>query len=588
MKSRPANVRFILRLIVFGIVATLYFAAVPQLLKGWLDPAAYAGFIGVWQVFYTPVLIAFGVVAVYTAFCRRVPRGFMRDYLYAARENGFASCPRCGARMKEKFGKESYQVKVGEKITTTTFSDGSKSEKREDIHESRTRDYRYFACTNYACQLSTDKNMAWNWQISLPYKRKEIRALTSPDAPLPKNRPNARSIITMRFGAPIVCVLFLAAMSFSVWSFNKLCTVTEYDIKVEAQGEPSAVTAEILAADDRTNAWSVSVSEYDLDYVKYVTFRSEREASVKHWHQADGTEVYDFRFDGVDLGTGLDGEYSIATIDGKLSVVDDQAQMIYPQGLPAFDDLYAKLSPLTYDALLTPLTAQVVGGEYGMNGDNLILKNGDASLAYGEHIGARFMVQSGQSRIRYVADAYDDNAQRSYEVRDYTIAGAQDVALDELGKLLADTSYMASIEIYENHIEQCDISYERNLKEHSLEFDGDYGQFKKGSYIFTEGADTILHRVFNGDTNNFDDTTITVAENKGLYDGLVELIPENYLRREMDMSKASKFNLIGIITTYTMEDADGNDTATMSLFFGKLNKLIHYKSDSERVEILWS
>ena len=70
-----------------------------------------------------------------------------------------------------------------------------------------------------------------------------------------------------------------------------------------------------------------------------------------------------------------------------------------------------------------------------------------------------------------------------------------------------------------------------------------------------------------------------------MYNELAGFIPETYLRNVMDLSKADKGG-IGV-TTYTMKNADGETTATLSLAFGKINKLIHYRDDGTRLEMSW-
>ena len=303
--------------------------------------------------------------------------------------------------------------------------------------------------------------------------------------------------------------------------------------------------------------------------------------------QKDGTEVISFDFDGHDLGTGLNGKYYILTVEGKVSVIDDKAELIYQEGSEFFDTNYPKLKALTYDAILSPLTEKVVGDKYGKNDqyEHILQANGWEMAVYDENR-VIFTTDTEELRTQYVADVSDTESNYTFEMLNYKLYGEEYENLDELGKLMADGDYSVSIEKYIDGKEVFDLRYERNLKEHSIEFKEDYGDFKAGVYVFTLGEDTFVHKVYNNDTFKFDETTISVSENKALYNALADLVPENYVRNVMDLSKAKKSGALGT-NTYTMKNEDGETTATLSVAFGKINKLIHFVDDDTRIEMSW-
>ena len=93
-----------------------------------------------------------------------------------------------------------------------------------------------------------------------------------------------------------------------------------------------------------------------------------------------------------------------------------------------------------------------------------------------------------------------------------------------------------------------------------------------------------MYRYYSNEESKWIDETPENSE--AMYNKLAALIPETYLRNVMDLSKADKDGALGV-TTYTMKNSDGETTAILSLAFGKINKLIHYMDDGNRIEMSW-
>ena len=368
---------------------------------------------------------------------------------------------------------------------------------------------------------------------------------------------------------------------------NKSAKMTMQVLTEMLTGDGSAVAAEVLTREDDVSNWEISVTDYKKGFFGTLFGLKGDTARIKRYLQKDGTEVISFDFDGHDLGTGLNGKYYILTVEGKVSVIDDKAELIYQEGSEFFDTNYPKLKALTYDAILSPLTEKVVGDKYGKNDqyEHILQANGWEMAVYDENR-VIFTTDTEELRTQYVADVSDTESNYTFEMLNYKLYGEEYENLDELGKLMADGDYSVSIEKYIDGKQVFDLRYERNLKEHSIEFKEDYGDFKAGVYVFTLGEDTFVHKVYNNDTFKFDETTISVSENKALYNALADLVPENYVRNVMDLSKAKKSGALGV-NTYTMKNDDGETTATLSVAFGKINKLIHFVDDDTRIEMSW-
>lgn len=393
--------------------------------------------------------------------------------------------------------------------------------------------------------------------------------------------------------ATVICILLgIALVIGAIWLVMSIHNDRAEEMTMETftetlSGDGAAVAAEVLTREDGKSNWSIHVTDYKKGFFGTLFGLKGDTATIDRYLQADGTEVIAFDFDGYDFDTGLQGEYYILTVEGKISVIDDKAELIYQEGSDFFDTNYPKLKALTYDQILTPLTEKVVGDRYGKNEQypHILQANG-WELAIFDEKRAIFSTDTDDLRTQYVADVDDVESNYTFEMLNYKLYGEEYEGLDELGKLMADGDYSVSIEKYVDGQEVLDLRYERNLKQHSFEVEADCGDFKVGTYVLTPGEETFVHRTYNPETYATEDAELSVAENQALYDALTALVPENYVRSVMDLSKAKKAGALGI-NTYTMKDADGNTTATLSVAFGKINKLIHFVSDDERIEMAW-
>ena len=368
---------------------------------------------------------------------------------------------------------------------------------------------------------------------------------------------------------------------------NKSARMTMEVFTETLTGDGAAVVAEVLAREDNVSNWELSVTDYKKDFFGILFGLRGNTARIERYLQKDGTEVISFDFDGYDLGTGLKGEYYIVTIEGKVSVIDDKEELIYQEGSEFFDTNYPKFKALTYDAILSPLTEKVVGDKYGKNDQyEHILQANDWQLAVFDENRVIFTTDTEELRTQYVADVSNSESNYTFELLNYKFYGEDTQNLDELGKLLSEADYSTSIGIFDGTKEVVDIRYERNGKEHSFEFEENYGDFIGGTYyayVINTEEKTIVYRYHSSEEGKWMDETPENSE--AMYQELASLIPETYLRNVMDLSKANKGG-IGI-TTYTMKNEDGETTAVLSLVFGKINKLIHYMDDGKRMEMCW-
>lgn len=400
-----------------------------------------------------------------------------------------------------------------------------------------------------------------------------------------KLSPKAATVVCWLLGVAVVA----AIVGVVLYMYNSNKSASNFEEIVNTLSDKAGKTAvtEVLGREDDVTNWEISVRSYKNGFFNTLFNITDCEAEIERSVLKDGTEMVWFNFDGNDLGVGLEGEYAILTVEGKRSLLDKKNELIYQKGSDFFDTYYPKLKALTYDAVLEPAADAVKGGQYGTDDkEREILQNNNAQMVVESEQRAVFTLIDDGGYTYYVADAFDSDTPGIFEMLNYKIHGKDYEDLDELGKLLVDGDYSVSIEKYVDDEQVYDLRYERNLKEHSIEFKEDYEQFKKGTYVFTEDGKSITYKVYNNETYNVDEITYSVAKNKKMYQELMALIPDLYVRRVMDLNQAKKAGFLGI-NTYTMKDKNGDKIAILSTAFGKINKLIHYVSDNERMELSW-
>ena len=393
--------------------------------------------------------------------------------------------------------------------------------------------------------------------------------------------------------ATVICVILAIALVLGViWLVmhiynNNAANMVMEEITSTYSDDGSDIAALVLTREDNKTNWSISITDYKKGFFGTLFKLKGNTAKIERYLQKDGTEVISFEFDGYDLGTGLTGKYYIVTIEEKVSVIDDKAELIYQEGSEFFDTNYPKLKALTFDAILSPLTEKVVGDQYGRNGKYSYILQANGWQMVVDTNQVIFANDTDDLFTKYVADVSNTESSYTFELRNYRFYGEDTESLDELGKLLAKADYSTSIEIFDGNTEVVDIRYERNGKEHSFEFEANYGDFIGGtyySYVINTEAKTIVYRYYSNEEAKWVDEV--PENNEAMYNELAALIPETYLRNVMDLSKADKSGALGV-TTYTMKNSDGETTAILSLAFGKINKLIHYMEDGKRLEMAW-
>lgn len=112
-----------------------------------------------WKSVGSILVVVLLILYIYRTNIRKWSYSYMLDYREKALASGFTVCPRCGSPLTERTQNRSYQQHAGDKVTTTTWSDGTVTTKRDPIYQTVNYQHHYFVCTNPDCKLksSVDK-----------------------------------------------------------------------------------------------------------------------------------------------------------------------------------------------------------------------------------------------------------------------------------------------------------------------------------------------------------------------------------------------------------------------------------------------
>lgn len=149
--KRAFILRIILSVLVFPTVVQYIYMFVSKALKaaGLTDVESVADLL--WKTVGSFIILLVIVLYLYRANIRKWTYSYMLNYQSQAMANGFTVCPRCSSPLNEHTGTGSYSVHVGDKVTTTYYSDGTSTSNRKPIYENRSYKYKYYICSNRSC-----------------------------------------------------------------------------------------------------------------------------------------------------------------------------------------------------------------------------------------------------------------------------------------------------------------------------------------------------------------------------------------------------------------------------------------------------
>ena len=613
--GRPNNSVFVKRCIIYGAILAVMLFAAPSIFEKLLAGAAVQGILSAWYIIFVPITAIIMAIGLFKCWRRRWPMAYLDNYRRKAKENGYKTCPRCGAKIAVRTRQVSYNKKIGERHITTTHSDGSQSTRVEDITRKDTRTEEYYICSNSSCDLEPDRIYS---QSHLPWKISEIRTLVRSEGEISgkikssRSSKSASSLTLSRLLAPFIAIVLVVVgvvliMNYASWYDGEWTYVT-----ADKQSDRSVEEYQnyLLSLDDEYFSWSFTYEKSPTTMMNYLAKfikLDKMESYTVGGYNVEGGTIYDYRFEGDDAGTGIpDGWYTLTKLDGINVLIDEDNKTIYKEGTEFYDTYAPKLRELTHDTALASVFEKTSGGEHALHGSNdswmeYILK--DNSMVFSYLLSDDVSKISGnefRAITTYPEEQMEERWFFSYGTDDYYpddwegFTYADDATFstdDELGKLMKESSDdSGNVAFFKNDeiVFGVSVDYFPNGYDFEIEVaaEGHERGFEEDMVYRVNTTEKTLTKYVDDHGDLVDGTDMPLSEHQDKYDFLLSIVPHTYIRRIIDMDKAEvRKESMGLKTIYEMKDENGNVTADMKLAFGKIGEVIHYTGDNEYVQI---
>ena len=533
----------------------------------------------------TGVIIA---VYIFRTLRRRYAFSYAIDCCHGLRE-GPDTCPRCGSTVSEKTGTGHRQVHVADKITTTTYSDGSKSEKKEAVYQSQSYKYTYYQCNNPACAIRDDIDLKFG---NMPYRVKDLHFLI-----LREGYHSGSADSMLRGGGLlkiILIVLLVAAVLIGglVYRGNMSSAYGQF-----GGGEVEGINVSAAFGEEETKMMSDirkiinDTKEYGL-YVSEVgtgLFAKDKDLDIYYFVDDKLGNGFTVEFEGIKSDSGLKGDYTIMPYNGENCIFNDDDKTIYPPDSDFYKTHYESIAKWGGKKIITDLLDKITTGElYENYTDMYVLCSDNIRVFIAEDGSVRLLDETGEKAVRYIFEPQDTSKPEDYA--DYKLLGAkEEEPADELGKVLSKTDYDAYIEWVKDGEDAGEIEVENN-GDGTYTFENNYNPIDKlalGRFVLYPEEKRYEYFAYDPDKYIYSETSEkhTAQSDPTVYNFLVEMIPEDYVRAHINLDNAKKQSLLGISTVYT-EDLGNGKKAVLEIQGGDVG-FEYYESEDTYIEISW-
>ena len=419
-------------------------------------------------------------------------------------------------------------------------------------------------------------------------------------------------IPTSRLIAIIIAVALVVVGVIVVKNFNSFHNGEWVSATADKQSGRSAADYQnyLLSLDTEYKYWNVAYEKAPTNLWNYLLGFVNRDKaegySLGGYYVEDGN-VYDYRFEGDDAGTGIpNGWYTLTKLDGTNVLIDENNETIYKEGTEFYDTYASKLQALTHDSALSAILEKTKDGEHAMFGSNdswMEFIRKDNTMIYS------YMLSDDETKIsgdefRAITTNSDEKTEErwifSYGDSDYYpddwegFVYADDTAFstdDELGKLMQKSfDGFGGVAFYKNGEVVLGISVEYFPNGYDFEIavveEGYERGFEEDMVYHVNTAEKTLTKYVDDYGDLVDGTDMPLSEHQDKYDFLLSIVPHTYIRSIIDMDKADvRRESVGLVKVYEMKDENGNVTADMKLMFGKIGEVNHYTDENEYVQI---
>ena len=605
----PDSGFFLKKCIIYGIILALMLFAAPALFGKIMVPMAATGIRVAWFTVFVPLAAAMMAISLFRSWRRRWPLGYMNWFNREAKANNYEVCPRCGSAIVEKKRRRSHRVKTGELVTTTTYTDGSKTVDRKDVYGTELRTEYYYACTNSRCALEVDQAIS---DSHLPWKMKEIRCLVlNDDSLLGRKHPSARSILLSRLLMTILAILLVLICAVNIYLYADYQDGEWIGITVDREADRSATEYAnyLLGMDSESPNWEVSYEIEPSDMMSYLGEKIDQGKTVGYYmasYQTDDGVVMYYDFYGYDAGVDIpNGQYTLRNLDGVMVIIDDTNEKIYKQDSEFYTTYAPKLLELSHDKEVNRVLELVKDGEHGIYNSALpvefLRKDNTTLWAYmnsedNSRIQNEFRAATShpeEEKVEKWIFTYTDYEYVPDSLEGYVYADAVPL-YDEnsaLGKLIKKSNKGdGDYELYRNG--EVVISVDVETLANGYEFCFDEWEdslglgFEKDIDYRLNTNEKTLTKIEIGDDYREIAVELPLSQYQKQYDYLLSIVPERYIFDIIDMDEATlKKEYLGIIKNYQMKDENGNVTAEMKVMFGVIGEVIHHTGENEYAKI---
>lgn len=420
--------------------------------------------------------------------------------------------------------------------------------------------------------------------------------------PIPTSR-----LIAIFLAVALVVVGVIVGISFNSYHNGEWTSAT-----ADKQSGRSAADYQnyLLSLDTEYKYWNVAYEKAPATLWNYLigfVDLDKAEGYSLGGYNVEGGNVYDYRFEGDDAGTGIpNGWYTLTKLDGIHVLIDEDNETIYKEGSEFYDTYAPKLKALTHDSSLGAILEKTKDGEHAMSGSNdswMEFIRKDNTMVYS------YMLSDDETKISgdefraittYPEEKTEERWIFSYGNSDYypedwegfTYADDADFSTDdELGKLMKESSDdSGSVAFFKKDeiVFGVSVNYFPNGYDFEIEVaeEGHERGFEEDMVYRVNTTEKTLTKYVDDHGDLADGTDMPLSQHQDKYDFLLSIVPHTYIRSIIDMDKAEvRKESMGLKTIYEMKDENGNVTADMKLAFGKIGEVIHYTGENEYVQI---
>lgn len=566
--------------LIMALVKFLEFCLLPSDVLAIVEKVLWA--VGV------PLTVVIIAVYIFRTLRRRYAFSYAIDCCHGLRE-GPDTCPRCGSSVSEKTGTGHRQVHVADKITTTTYSDGSKSERKDAVYQTQSYKYTYYQCNNPACAIRDDIDLKFG---NMPYRVKDLHFLI-----LQEGYHSGSADSMLRGGGLlkiILIVLLVAAILIGglVYRGNMSSAYGQFgggevegiDVSATFGEEETKMMSDIRKIINDTKEYGLYVSE-----VGSGLFAKDKDLDIYYFVDDKLGNGFTVEFEGIKSDSGLKGDYTIMPYNGETCIFNDDDKTIYPPDSDFYKTHYESIAKWGGKKIITDLLDKITTGElYENYTDMFVLRSDKMSVFIAEDGSVRLLDETGEKAVRYIFEPQDTSKPEDYA--DYKLLGAkEEEPADELGKVLSKTDYDAYIEWVKDGEDAGEIEVENN-GDGTYTFENSYNPIDKialGRFVLYPDEKRYEYFAYDPDKYIYSETSEkhTAQSDPTVYNFLVEMIPEDYVRAHINLDNAKKQSFLGISTVYT-EDLGNGKKAVLEIQAGDVG-FEYYESEDTYIEISW-